>query len=85
MGPRGGTMGPRGASFLLGRTGVAADAVAYLAEGLAEVVVGSLALLINDGYFLVGHRGGDSLHALDEAVFFVRFVQFVVLLSSSRN
>ena len=66
-GPRGGTMGPCGASFLLGRAGVAADAEAYLAEGLDKVVVGSLALLINDGHFLVGHRGGDSLHALDEA------------------
>ena len=39
MGPRGGTMGPRGASFLLGRTGVAADAEAYLVEGLDEADV----------------------------------------------
>ena len=60
-------MGTRGASFLLGLAGVAADAVAYLAEGLDKVVVGSLALLIDDGHFLVGHGGGDSLHALDEA------------------
>ena len=66
-GPRGGTMGPRGASFLLGRAGVAADAEAYLAEGLDKVVVGGFVLLIDDGHFLVGHGGGDCLHALDKA------------------
>ena len=59
--------GPRGASFLLGRAGVAADAEAYLAEGLAEVVVGGFVLLIDNGHFMVGHGGGNLLDALDKA------------------